>query len=173
LFFLLYLLPWHNLPSIAVLAPSPAASLSSQYKELPVEEDDDLQATLDQDDMRDISMTPYHEIPFPGPNYKPSDLGLVPYRAIVHSGVKFNASKSDILVLLHIQKTGGTSFEKHIVQDLDVEQPCVCWKRKKRCKCPRPGSNKGKQNFWIKKSNCKKLWYRFELLKILWYRFEL
>jgi len=64
--------------------------------------------------------------------------GLVTYRAIIDNDISFNESGSDVMVILHIQKTGGTTFEKHIVQDLTLQQPCVCWKRKKRCSCARP-----------------------------------
>lgn len=112
------------------MTQSHAASSPAQYKGLQVEEDVDLQAHLDQVDRRDGPVLSYEDLPSSVAGSMPSDLGLVPYRAIVHSGVRFNASKADLLVLLHIQKTGGTSFEKHIVQDLDVEQPCICWKRK-------------------------------------------
>ncbi|KAK7475507.1 hypothetical protein BaRGS_00033263 [Batillaria attramentaria] len=44
----------------------------------------------------------------------------------------------DVIVFLHIQKTGGTTFGKHLVNDLEVDPPCDCYKResgKKRCDC--------------------------------------
>ncbi|KAL8598860.1 hypothetical protein ACOMHN_015439 [Nucella lapillus] len=42
----------------------------------------------------------------------------------------------DVIVFLHIQKTGGTEFGKHLVENLDVGSPCNCRKRKKkRCNC--------------------------------------
>jgi len=136
------------LPSITVLAPSPAAPVPLRTKELLTEEEDAYpEVPSDYDSPPEGTLIPYHENSHPGSTHRSSDLGLVPYRAIIHSGIKFNASKSDMLVLLHIQKTGGTAFEKHIVQDLDIEQPCICWKRKKRCKCPRPGSDKGMLDF--------------------------
>jgi hypothetical protein len=34
----------------------------------------------------------------------------------------------DVLVFLHMQKTGGTTFGKHLVKNLDVDQPCECSK---------------------------------------------
>ena len=47
----------------------------------------------------------------------------------------FNIDKSDVLVFLHIQKTGGSTFGKHLVNDLNVNPPCSCSKNKKRCEC--------------------------------------
>lgn len=41
----------------------------------------------------------------------------------------------DVLVFLHIQKTGGTTFGRHLVKNLDVGQPCVCAKKTKKCEC--------------------------------------
>ncbi|XP_076453559.1 heparan-sulfate 6-O-sulfotransferase 2-like [Babylonia areolata] len=42
----------------------------------------------------------------------------------------------DVIVFLHIQKTGGTVFGKHLVENLDVDSPCHCKKRrKKKCEC--------------------------------------
>ena len=38
---------------------------------------------------------------------------------------KLNIS-SDVIVFLHMQKTGGTTFGRHLVVDLDVGSPCVC-----------------------------------------------
>lgn len=45
-------------------------------------------------------------------------------------------TEEDVFVFLHIQKTGGTTFGKHLVDDLDVDPPCFCYKRKKKhCDC--------------------------------------
>lgn len=41
----------------------------------------------------------------------------------------------DVLVFLHMQKTGGTTFGRHLVKDLNVTHPCVCYRRRKRCDC--------------------------------------
>lgn len=38
------------------------------------------------------------------------------------------------MVFLHIQKTGGTTFGKHLVQDIDLESPCLCKRRSKKRK---------------------------------------
>ncbi|XP_045454331.1 heparan-sulfate 6-O-sulfotransferase 2-like [Melitaea cinxia] len=45
------------------------------------------------------------------------------------------------MVFLHIQKTGGTSFGRHLVMDLDLKRPCNCQRARKRCHCFRPHSN--------------------------------
>lgn len=69
----------------------------------------------------------------------------------------------DVMVFLHIQKTGGTSFGKHLVQDLDLkviqklldcpymnglinlyaykQRPCECQRKRKRCYCFRTHRN--------------------------------
>lgn len=128
-FFLFYLLPWQNLPSIQIPSPSPASYVSSWRSS--VSPSDSLGKSHEHEWIlraSDLDLLSTKTVP----------TGMVTYRAIRDTGVVFNASGSDVLVILHIQKTGGTSFEKHIVQDLDVEKPCICWKRRKRCKCPRP-----------------------------------
>lgn len=65
----------------------------------------------------------------------------------------------DVMVFLHIQKTGGTSFGKHLVRDLDLkvcaresitstfknssvpQRPCECQRKRKRCYCFRTHRN--------------------------------
>ncbi|CAL8077955.1 unnamed protein product [Orchesella dallaii] len=125
-FFLLYLLPWQNLPSIQIPSPSPA-SYTWRHSAYPAENSNRLQREW-AFRASDLDLLNANAVP----------TGMITYRAIRDTGIVFNASGSDVLVILHIQKTGGTSFEKHIVQDLDLEKPCICWKRRKRCKCPRP-----------------------------------
>lgn len=34
---------------------------------------------------------------------------------------QFDMDAHDVMVFLHIQKTGGTSFGKHLVMDLDLK----------------------------------------------------
>ena len=45
----------------------------------------------------------------------------------------------DVLVFIHMQKTGGTIFGKNLVTNLDVKNPCQCNKpiqlKKLRCRC--------------------------------------
>uniref|UniRef100_T1IVF7 Heparan-sulfate 6-O-sulfotransferase n=1 Tax=Strigamia maritima TaxID=126957 RepID=T1IVF7_STRMM len=60
--------------------------------------------------------------------------------------VVFDIRRSDVIVFLHIQKTGGTSFGRHLVQDLDLEKPCDCRENRKKCKCTRPNSN---ISYWL------------------------
>lgn len=51
---------------------------------------------------------------------------------------KLKVNESDIIVNLHIQKTGGSTFGRHLVRHLQVDPPCVCRKKVKRCDCRRP-----------------------------------
>jgi len=52
----------------------------------------------------------------------------------------------DVLVFLHAQKTGGSTFGRHLVRDTvaGVPAPCVCQRRRKRCDC---GDSAGRQ--WL------------------------
>lgn len=40
--------------------------------------------------------------------------------------VDFNIRGDDVMVFLHIQKTGGTTFGRHLVKNIQLEQPCDC-----------------------------------------------
>ncbi|XP_005104246.1 heparan-sulfate 6-O-sulfotransferase 2 [Aplysia californica] len=40
--------------------------------------------------------------------------------------VPFNINASDKLVVMHIQKTGGSTFEYHLVKDTDIKPRCKC-----------------------------------------------
>ena len=55
--------------------------------------------------------------------------------------IPFNINRnSDVIVVLHVQKTGGTQFGKHLVNDL--EYPCICNETDiKRCYCFRPNDS--------------------------------
>ncbi|KAK2142452.1 hypothetical protein LSH36_952g00065 [Paralvinella palmiformis] len=44
-------------------------------------------------------------------------------------------STRDVLVFLHIQKTGGTTFGRHLVSNLILDTPCICLRNRKRCNC--------------------------------------
>ncbi|GAB0179270.1 heparan-sulfate 6-O-sulfotransferase 3 [Grus japonensis] len=48
----------------------------------------------------------------------------------------------DVIVFLHIQKTGGTTFGRHLVRNIRLEQPCYCRAGQKKCACHRPGGDK-------------------------------
>lgn len=91
-------------------------------------------------------------------------VNLMPYDVVMHDNFEFELDKNDVMVFLHIQKTGGTTFGKHLVQDIDLDEPCQCRKFRKRphsrqyahvasrdkrhikCECLRPGV-KGKH--WL------------------------
>ena len=59
-------------------------------------------------------------------NFSPTDL---------IRGGKVNLEGDDVLVYLHIQKTGGATFGRHLVHNLDVDPPCKCWTGVKKCVC--------------------------------------
>lgn len=65
---------------------------------------------------------------------------------MVKEDFEFDIKGSDVMVFLHIQKTGGTAFGRHLVRDLDLEQPCKCKKGRKKCRCMRPDSD---GSFWL------------------------
>jgi len=83
---------------------------------------------------------------------------MMSFQEVMQEGFSFNlSSSSDVMVFLHIQKTGGTTFGKHLVQDIDLERPCLCHRRRNRinrrklhCDCFRPadGSN-GREENWL------------------------
>ncbi|KAJ6221637.1 hypothetical protein RDWZM_000182 [Blomia tropicalis] len=59
----------------------------------------------------------------------------------------FQIKGNDVMVFLHMQKTGGSAFDRHLVRDLILEQPCKCEpKRKKKCRCFRPETN---NKYWL------------------------
>ncbi|XP_030642886.1 heparan-sulfate 6-O-sulfotransferase 3-B [Chanos chanos] len=55
--------------------------------------------------------------------------------------VDFNIKGDDVMVFLHIQKTGGTTFGRHLVRNIRLEQPCDCKPGQKKCTCHRPGKD--------------------------------
>ncbi|KAJ8012705.1 hypothetical protein DPEC_G00045660 [Dallia pectoralis] len=59
--------------------------------------------------------------------------------------VDFNIKEDDVIVFLHIQKTGGTTFGRHLVRNIRLEQPCDCKPGQKKCTCHRPG----KEESWL------------------------
>jgi len=60
------------------------------------------------------------------------DIDFINFDTIQHENFEFNINGSDVMVFLHIQKTGGTTFGKHLVQDIDLESPCLCKRRSKK-----------------------------------------
>ncbi|XP_039210715.1 heparan-sulfate 6-O-sulfotransferase 2 [Crotalus tigris] len=59
--------------------------------------------------------------------------------------VDFRIAGDDLIVFLHIQKTGGTTFGRHLVRNIQLEQPCECRAGQKKCTCLRPG----KRETWL------------------------
>ncbi|KAA8582020.1 hypothetical protein FQN60_008760 [Etheostoma spectabile] len=52
--------------------------------------------------------------------------------------IDFQIKGEDVIVFLHIQKTGGTTFGRHLVQNVRLEVPCDCRPGQKKCTCYRP-----------------------------------
>ncbi|GAB6033066.1 Heparan sulfate 6-o-sulfotransferase [Chamberlinius hualienensis] len=80
-----------------------------------------------------------------------SSNNLVSYDQIQNSSsYRFDMEANDVMVFLHIQKTGGTTFGRHLVNDLDLDKPCDCRKKgkgqKRRCRCVRPNSL---NSYWL------------------------
>ncbi|XP_037040685.1 heparan-sulfate 6-O-sulfotransferase 2 [Bradysia coprophila] len=69
-----------------------------------------------------------------------SNVGLS-YEDVLNEDFQFDMDAHDVMVFLHIQKTGGTSFGKHLVRDLDLKRPCECQRKRKRCYCFRTHRN--------------------------------
>ncbi|XP_011608795.1 heparan-sulfate 6-O-sulfotransferase 2 isoform X2 [Takifugu rubripes] len=69
-------------------------------------------------------------------NFSETDLNRV---------VDFNIKGDDVIVFLHIQKTGGTTFGRHLVRNIKLERPCDCHAGQKKCTCYRPG----KKETWL------------------------
>ncbi|XP_077466154.1 heparan-sulfate 6-O-sulfotransferase 2 isoform X2 [Stigmatopora argus] len=63
----------------------------------------------------------------------------------LNRAVDFNIKGDDVIVFLHIQKTGGTTFGRHLVRNIQLERPCECHAGQKKCTCLRPG----KKETWL------------------------
>lgn len=46
------------------------------------------------------------------------------YEEVLRDDFQFDMQAHDVMVFLHIQKTGGTSFGRHLVRDLDLQVGC-------------------------------------------------
>ncbi|XP_028316059.1 heparan-sulfate 6-O-sulfotransferase 2 [Gouania willdenowi] len=66
-------------------------------------------------------------------------------KADLNRVVDFNIKGDDVIVFLHIQKTGGTTFGRHLVRNIQLERPCECHAGQKKCTCLRPG----KKETWL------------------------
>lgn len=69
------------------------------------------------------------------PNFVQSRITTKPPQADNFNPIKVD--DDDVFVLLHIQKTGGTVFEGHLVQNLKRRNPCVC-RTPRACVCNTP-----------------------------------
>ncbi|XP_030668321.1 heparan-sulfate 6-O-sulfotransferase 3-like [Nomascus leucogenys] len=78
------------------------------------------------------SCTNFGEQPRAGEAGPPAVPGPDPLRGFQHQ-------RRDVIVFLHIQKTGGTTFGRHLVKNIRLEQPCSCKAGQKKCTCHRPG----------------------------------
>lgn len=65
--------------------------------------------------------------------------------AELNRAVDFKIKGDDVIVFLHIQKTGGTTFGRHLVRNIQLERPCECHAGQKKCTCYRPG----KKETWL------------------------
>jgi len=102
-------------------------------------------------------------------NQKPdaggSGVNFADFESIVKEPLdkRFDFKGDDVMVYLHIQKTGGTTFERHLVEDIELDEPCQSVgafgnprknrkkKRRKKKKnqlysCLRPGSS---ESSWL------------------------
>lgn len=73
--------------------------------------------------------------PTPDPHYEKKY--YFPVRELERS-LRFDMKGDDVIVFLHIQKTGGTTFGRHLVQNVRLEVPCDCRPGQKKCTCYRP-----------------------------------
>uniref|UniRef100_A0A8C8VHV6 Heparan-sulfate 6-O-sulfotransferase n=1 Tax=Pelusios castaneus TaxID=367368 RepID=A0A8C8VHV6_9SAUR len=73
--------------------------------------------------------------PTPDPHYVKKY--YFPVRALERA-LAFDMKGEDVIVFLHIQKTGGTTFGRHLVQNVRLEVPCDCRPGQKKCTCYRP-----------------------------------
>lgn len=82
--------------------------------------------------------------------YRPTNLSYDFIRTGQTQGRFAVNNSGDVLVFLHIQKTAGTTFERSLVYQLDLPQPCVCAQKgqskRRKCQCLRPNS---KSDEWL------------------------
>ena len=77
----------------------------------------------------------------------PPPLKLIDFKDIHRDDFDFSmVSGKSVMVFLHIQKTGGSAFSRHLVKDIDLDGPCNCSNHelkndKATCGCLRPGKS--------------------------------
>lgn len=72
----------------------------------------------------------------PSPKNQVND-DIITFENIISTNRTFDPTNEDLFVLLHIQKTSGTVFERHLVHNLSPQLPCSCTSEKRKCSCPR------------------------------------
>ncbi|KAG9511409.1 Heparan-sulfate 6-O-sulfotransferase 1-A [Fragariocoptes setiger] len=92
----------------------------------------------------DVARSAKIKLSSPNEPYPPR---IVSYTDLINT-TSFDISGHDTVVFLHIQKTGGTTFGKHLVKDLILEKPCKCEIDLKKCHCIRPNSTP-QSEFWL------------------------
>ncbi|XP_068124034.1 heparan-sulfate 6-O-sulfotransferase 3 [Hyperolius riggenbachi] len=100
---------------------------AERSSELPAMPEAQWQSEEDESELQEDNIPPKFHPTF---NFMAKDL----YRF-----VDFNIKGDDVIVFLHIQKTGGTTFGRHLVRNIRLEQPCDCKPGQKKCTCHRPG----------------------------------
>lgn len=72
---------------------------------------------------------------------------MVDYDQLSTGRVRFRPGEADVMVFLHMQKTSGSQFGKHLVHHLQLSSRCQCGTGRNprilRCRCPRPASENG------------------------------
>lgn len=83
----------------------------------------------------------------------------------------------DVLIFLHIQKTGGATFGRHLVHNLNVEFPCKCMFGIKKCECLTRNNRRwlfsrhatgwmcGLHADWTELTDCVDQWFKYNDVK--------
>ncbi|XP_077514948.1 heparan-sulfate 6-O-sulfotransferase 2-like [Amblyomma americanum] len=67
------------------------------------------------------------------------------YEAPSVRGEDFNIGGADVIVLVQIQNAGANFLERRLIEDLVLQRPCTCRRRRKICHCYRPR----KRSSWL------------------------
>ena len=77
----------------------------------------------------------------------------------------FDIEGEDVIVFLHVQKTGGTTFGRHLVKNIQLPKPCVCYRGRKRCDC-----TNSQKNIWLFSRHSTGEFVSFRLLQGAYYK---
>ncbi|CAG5127322.1 unnamed protein product [Candidula unifasciata] len=92
--------------------------------------------------------------------------------AVLNKERRLNLEGEDVLIYLHIQKTGGATFGRHLVHNLDVDFPCECKAHIKKCVCVTRNSRRwlfsrhatgwmcGLHADWTELTDCVDKWFK-------------